>query len=140
VHFGPFPFFAIEHQPGLPPRREFTISAAGFWVQEATNEVILGRQPDLRHERAWFTKGIFAFNVLNSIGYAMVAFAKAGPLERDTRGMAASTGLDERIIGAIVLAPAVIDAYRYFREDSRWAPWTSRALKAGSVLLVIKTP
>jgi hypothetical protein len=61
-------------------------------------------------------------------------------VERDTRGMAASTGIDERIIGAIVLAPAVIDAYRYFRGDSRWAPWTSRALKAGSVMLVIKKP
>ena len=35
VHFGPIPFFAITHRNDLSPRREFTISSAGFWVQEA---------------------------------------------------------------------------------------------------------
>ena len=84
------------------------------------------------------TKGVFAFNVLNSIGYSAVAFAKAGPAERDTRGMASGIGVDERAIGAIVLAPAVIDAYRYFRPESRWAKWASRLAKAGGVLIVIK--
>ena len=140
VHFGPFPFFAISHRPDLPPRREFTISSAGFWVQEATNEWLLTRRPRLREERAWLSKGVFTFNVLNSIGYALVAFARAGPVERDTRGMATSVGLDERLIGLVVLAPALLDGYRYFRPDSRWAAWTSRTAKAGSVLLVIKRP
>ena len=62
---------------------------------------------------------------------------RAGPAERDTRGMS-MIGIDERAIGAIVIAPAVVDAYRYVRPDSRWAPWTSRALKVGSALLVLK--
>ena len=78
------------------------------------------------------------FNVLNSVGYGLVAFAKAGPFERDTRGMADSVGVSERGIGAMVMAPALLDAYRYFRPDSRWAKWASRAVKAGSVLLVVK--
>ena len=138
VHFGPFPFFAITHRPDLSPRREFTVSSAGFWVQEATNEWILTRNPSTRARDGWLTKGLLAFNVLNSVGYALVAFARAGPAERDTRGMAASLDLDERIVGALVLAPAVFDAYRYFRPESRWAVWTSRATKAGSVLLVLK--
>src|SRR5689334_18709222 len=30
VHFGPFPFFAISHRSDLSPRREFTVSSAGF--------------------------------------------------------------------------------------------------------------
>ena len=30
VHFGPFPFFAITHRGDMSPRREFTISSAGF--------------------------------------------------------------------------------------------------------------
>src|SRR2546423_1441165 len=34
VQFGPFPFFAISHRSDLSPRREFTVSSAGFWVQE----------------------------------------------------------------------------------------------------------
>ena len=138
VRFGPVPFFAISHRNDLSPRREFTISSAGFWVQEATDEWLLTRRPTLRDEHAWLTKGVLAFNVLNSIGYAIVAFAKAGPLERDTRGMADSISIDERAIGAIVLAPALLDAYRYFNRGSRWAGWTSRATKAGAVLLVLK--
>jgi hypothetical protein len=138
VHFGPFPFFAISHRNDLSPRREFTISSAGFWVQEATDEWLLTRRPSLRDEHAWGVKGLLAFNVLNSVGYALVAFAKAGPPERDTRGMADSLGVDERFVGAIILTPAVLDAYRYFNRGSRWATWTSRAAKIGSVVLVAK--
>jgi hypothetical protein len=138
VHFGPVPFFAISHRSNLSPRREFTVSSAGFWVQEATNEWVVTRRPTIRAEHAWLAKGVVAFNVLNSIGYAMVAFAKAGPFERDTRGMADAIGVDERAIGLLVLTPALLDGYRYFRPDSPWAAWTSRAVKAGSVLLVIR--
>ena len=83
---------------------------------------------------------LLAFNVLNSTGYALVAFARAGPFERDTRGMAESIGVDERAIGALVLAPAVFDTIRYFKPEARWAIWASRAAKVGSVLLVIKRP
>lgn len=147
VHFGPFPFFAVTHDSNLPPRREFTISSAGFWVQEATDEWLLTRdwcRADrqtcaLADDRAWFAKGMLAFNVLNSVGYALVAFARAGPPERDTRGMA-TIGVDERVIGAIVLAPAALDAFRYFKPEARWAVWASRAAKAGAVLLVLKHP
>lgn len=138
VHLGPFPFFAITHRGDMSPRREFTISSAGFWVQEATSEYLLTTRPRLRNEDAWMAKGVLAFNVLTAIGYAVVAFAQAGPFERDTRGMAQSVGVDEPVIGALVMAPAVLDAYRYFNPDARWVKWTSRAVKAGSVLLVLK--
>lgn len=138
VHFGPFPFFAVAHRGDLSPRRELTVSSAGFWVQEASSEWLLTRRPSLRTEHAPLAKGVLAFNVLNSVGYGFVAFARAGPFERDTRGMADSIGHDERAVGLMVLAPAALDAYRYFKPDARWAKWASRAVKAGSVLLVIK--
>ena len=138
VHFGPFPFFAVAHRGDLSPRPEFTISSAGFWVQEASSEWLLTRRPGLRDEHAPLAKGVLAFNVLNSVGYACVAFTRSGPFERDTRGIADSIGVDERAIGAVVLAPALFDAYRYFKPDARWATWASRAVKVGSVLLVIK--
>ena len=138
VRFGPLPFFAITHRGDLSPRRELTVSSAGFWVQEASSEWLLTSRPSLRTEHALFAKGLLAFNILNSVGYGVVAFAKAGPFERDTRGMAASTGVSERGIGAIVIAPALLDAYRYFRPDARWAKWASRAAKAGSVALLVK--
>jgi hypothetical protein len=138
VHFGPFPFFAITHRGDLSPRREFTISSAGFWMQAVGSEWLLTQRPSLRDEHAPFAKGVLAFNILNSTGYAFVAFARAGPFERDTRGMADAIGVDERAIGAVVLAPAVFDTIRYFKPEARWAKWASRAAKAGSVLLVIK--
>jgi hypothetical protein len=39
----------------------------------------------------------------------------------------------------MVLAPAVLDAYRFFRPEARWAAWASRGVKAASVVLVIKS-
>jgi hypothetical protein len=138
VHFGPIPFFAITHRSDLSPRREFTISSAGFWMQDLSSEWLLTKRLSLHDAHAPVAKGVLAFNVLNSAGYACVAFARAGPFERDTRGMAQSIGVDERAIGALVLAPAVLDAIRYFKPGARWAKWASRAAKAGSVLLVIK--
>jgi hypothetical protein len=137
VHLGPVPFFAVSHQGGLPPREEVAISSAGFWTQEATAEWLLVTRPDLRHEHAPFAKGVFAFDVLTSLGYGTVAMFKAGPPERDTRGMTA-TGLDERVVGVFVMAPAALDAYRYFNPDATWAKWASRAAKVATVLLVVK--
>ncbi len=137
VRFGPFPFFAITHRD-VSPRREVVISSAGFWMQEATSEWLLARHPPLREQHAPFKKGVLAFNVLNSVGYGIVAFARAGPPERDTRGIAAASGVDERALGALVLAPAVLDAYRYLRPEARWATWASRAAKIGSLALVMK--
>jgi hypothetical protein len=137
VHLGPIPFFAVSHETATP-KQEFIVSSAGFWSQEATSEWLLTRRPHIRDEHAPFAKGVLAFDVLTSIGYGVVAMFEAGPVERDTRGMASGIGVDERIIGALVMAPAVVDAYRYVRPGSRWAPWTARALKIGSVLLVLK--
>jgi hypothetical protein len=122
----------------LSPRREFTIDAAGFWIQGLTNEVILSRHPDLRHEDAPTLKGMYAFNVLASVAYAGAAFARTGPEERDTRGMAESLRWKEPVIAALILAPALLDAFRYFHPDAAWAVWGSRGVKAGFVLLVLR--
>lgn len=138
VEFGGIPFFAVAHDAGLSPRREFSVSSAGFWVQHATDEWLLASHPDLRAEHAMVLKGLLAFNVLTSIGYSMAAFARVGPYERDTRGMADSIGVSERVIGVAILAPALLDAYRYYRPDSKLAKWMSRGTKIGGVLLVMR--
>jgi len=138
VDFHGIPFFAITHRGGLPRHREFLISSAGFWVQHAETEWLLTRRPNLRHERAPFAKGVLAFDVLTSMAYAGAAFARTGLSERDTRGMAASSRVDERWIGALVLAPAILDAWRYFHPGSKWAARGSRGVKIGLVLLVAR--
>jgi len=138
VSFGPFPFFAIAPTRPLSPRELYVVASAGLWTHAVASEVILERHPDLRHEHAPLVKGMLAFDTLTSVGYAMAAFAKAGPPERDTLGMATGLGVDERAIGALVLAPAVLDAYRYYHPDSTWARWLTRGIEIGSVALVLK--
>jgi hypothetical protein len=140
VEFGGIPFFAITHRD-VSRRREFTIASSGFWIQYAIDEWLLTSRPRLREERAPFAKGIVAFNLLGSAAYAVAAFAQAGPDERDTRAMAATLGpggANERWVGLMVLAPAALDAYRYYTPGSRWAAWASRAVKVGMVLLVLR--
>ncbi len=137
VSYAGIPFFAITHRP-VSPVREFTISSAGFWVQHGTSEILLTRRPRLRDEQAPLMKGILAFNVITSGVYAGAAFARTGPAERDTRGIAVSARIAEPWVGAAVLGPAVLDAARYFKPESRALRWASRAMKVGGVLLVLK--
>lgn len=132
------PFFAITHANDLSPRREFTVSSAGFWSQFLYSEQILTHHPDLRHEQSPVRKGILTFHVVTSLMYSGAAFGKTGPVERDTRGMADSLHINERWLGALLLAPAVLDTYRYFHPGARWAMWTSRGVKMGSVALVLR--
>jgi hypothetical protein len=138
VDYKGIPFFAISHAPDLSPRREFTVSSAGFWSQFLYSEQILTHHPDLRHERSPFRKGMLTFDVVTLLVYSGAAFGKTGPVERDTRGMADSVHINERWLGALLLAPALLDTYRYLHGYSGWAAWTSRGIKMGSVALVFK--
>lgn len=137
VSFAGIPFFAITHEDDVTPREEYVISSAGFWMQHATSEWILTARPGLRRERAPLLKGWLAWNVIASAAYSTAAFGRFGPAERDTRGMAQSLGIAEPWVGAMILAPAALDAWRYTHPDARWAKWTSRAVKAGLVVATI---
>ena len=136
VHFGPIPFFALTHRSNLPPRREALISGAGFVSQHVMSEVILSHRKPGDSVSA-FEKGALAFHVATSVAYAGAAFARYGPYERDTRGIAGATASDERVIGALVLAPAAFDAWRYLRPASREARWGSRLAKAGFLAVLV---
>jgi hypothetical protein len=135
VSFAGVPFAAITHRSDVTPRQEFAISSAGFWVQHATSEMILTSRPDLRHRRSPVLKGWLAWNVIASVAYSTAAFGRFGPEERDTRGMAASLGVPEPCIGAMLLGPAVLDGWRYWHPQARWARWASRVSKIGLVVV-----
>jgi len=137
VSAGFIPFFAITHEP-VTPVHEFMISSAGFWVQHAGDEYLLSKRPRLRDEHAPLAKGLLAFNVLTSVMYSGAAFVRRGPLERDTRGMAVSADMGEPWIGVSILAPAVLDAARYYEPDRPVLKWASRAAKIGGALLILK--
>jgi hypothetical protein len=138
VSYKGIPFFALSHAPDLSPRREYVVSSAGFWAQYLYSEQILTHHPNLKNEESPFRKGMLTFHVVTSLVYAGAALGRTGPIERDTRGMASSRRIDERWIGVMVLAPALLDVYRYFNSDARWATWASRGVKMGSVALVLK--
>lgn len=140
VNFHGIPFFAITHSQ-VSRRKEFVISSVGFWTQQALDEWLLTRRPRLKEERAPFAKGLLAFGIGASVAYGAAALARTGPPERDTRGMAVSygpDGIDERWIGALVLAPAVIDGVRYLAPDRKWPIWSSRAVKILMVAMTLR--
>ncbi len=122
----------------VSPRHAIAVRSAGFWAQYLTSEIVLIRHPRLRAERSPFRKGILAFHLATSTGYAALAFTRTGPFGRDTLEMAHATRIDEPWIGALVLTPAVLDGVRYLRPDWRWATWLSRGVKVGSVALVLR--
>jgi hypothetical protein len=138
VEFAGIPFFALTHREGLSPRREYTIDAAGFWVQNALSEWVLTRRPGLHRERAPFAKGLLAWSLSSSAAYAAASFGTFGPPQRDTRGMAESLGIREPWVGAMLLVPAVCDLWRYFDPDNRWPRWISRVGKLSLVLVVVR--
>ena len=139
LDYGFIPFFAIDHDP-VTRRQEFVITSAGFWMQHASSEWVLTTRPNLESERAPFFKGLLAFNIGASVVYSAAAFGRFGPPERDTRGMAVYLGDDgvpEPVVGLFVLAPAVLDGYRYLHPHSRWAKWASRGANVAGVALTI---
>ena len=137
IDYGIIPFFAISHDP-VSRRREYVISSSGFHAQHLANEWLV------KHEatsKSAFRKGWLTFNLATSAVYAAAAAGTFGPPERDTRGMAISLGpegVPEPVIGILVIAPAALDGIRYFKGDPKWARWSSRALKAGLLLIALR--
>ena len=137
IDYGPVPFFAISHDD-VSRRREYLISSAGFHAQHLANEWLIKREAT---SASAFRKGWLTFNLATSAVYTAAALGTFGPPERDTRGIAISAGADgipEPAIGVLILAPAVLDGVRYLKDDPAWARWSSRALKAGLLLIAIR--
>ena len=142
LDYGPVPFFAITHDT-VSRRREYLISSSGFFAQHVANEWLLWPSDgaSLRASSGPFRKGWLTFNLATSAVYTAAALGTFGPPERDTRGMAAGAGRDgvpEPVIGVLILVPAALDGLRYMKNDPAWARWTSRAVKAGLVLIAVR--
>lgn len=129
VDFAFIPFFTIQPDHLLTPREHYLTASAGFGAQFLVNEWLLDKHPNLAHEDEPLLKGLAAFNFWLGVGYALDGFTGYGPEERDTKGMADALGCSEATIGALVLAPTLLDAYRYHHPDCRWARDVSRGLK-----------
>lgn len=107
-------------------QKQFIIASAGIDSQHISSELILTRYPYLYNESRPFLKGVLAFDILTSIGYALVG--RKDP-DGDIRGMSEALGVSDRIVGALVFLPALVDIYRYYYPGTAWTPWVSRGAK-----------
>jgi hypothetical protein len=135
VKSGPFPFFAIQ-PTRLTPQKRYATAMAGFATQGLYSELILRLDPRIREHQRPFLKGMLAFHVALSVGYAVTAFAGTGPPQSDVNAMARGSGWPTWAMGLLLLAPAALDTYRYFVPDSGWAPLLSVAGKITMVGVV----
>jgi hypothetical protein len=133
VKLGPIPFFAIQPCCNLSRREEYAIASAGNVAQDIGSEIILHLSPRIITERHSFQKGMLAFHVLLSAGYAITGFAGIGPPQSDVNSMARGLGIQPWKIGLWLMIPAVTDTYRYFFPDTKWAPWVSASSKLAVV-------
>jgi hypothetical protein len=147
THLGKIPFFAI--QPcctNLSHAAEYTIASAGFAVGDLSSELILQIQPRLRSRRSAYLKGVLIFDEVLAIGYAVSGFLEVkypnlGPPQSDINSMARSLGIQPWQVGIYLIAPAILDLYRYFRPRSNFAPWMgvqSKLLMVGLVMPLLK--
>ncbi len=118
------PYYA--GRPGL-----YTIVSAGLQCQHYTDEIILTARPDLRMIEAPFRKGMFTFNLLLSLGYALSNVAGVEPTDGDLRGMKRDGGAPRALAVGLVLSIAALDIARYYFPKSRCLVWLSRAAKLG---------
>jgi hypothetical protein len=112
---------------------KYNIVTAGYDVQHITTEVLLTLEPDLRWRRAPFRKGVFAFDILLSVGYALSNITGTESSFGDSANAVAASGLPRAVFDAVLVAPAALDAYRFFHPEAKWAPWVSRGAKLGMV-------
>ena len=138
VHYGPIPFFTWEPDHKLNDRDHYLTASAGFTAQHIVDEWILTRHPRLKDERDPYLKGMLTFSYWLSVGYGLNAFIGGGPEKRDTKGMADAARMSEATMGVLVMAPALLDAYRYNHPEARWARRASRAAKVLTVALALR--
>jgi len=81
---------------------------------------------------------MLAFNYWLTVGYGANAFFGGGPPRRDTKGMADTARLPEAVIGALILTPALLDAYRYHHPEARWPRRASRTAKVLLLVLALR--
>jgi hypothetical protein len=108
-------------------QKQYAIASAGINSQNITSELILTLHPNLREERRPFLKGVLAFDLLVSVGYALIG--RKDP-DGDLRGMSEALDVSDKWMATLIFFPAAVDTYRYFYPESRWAPWVSRGSKA----------
>ena len=115
--------------------REFVISSVRVLdaARRVSEWILTARPESVATSIAPFLKGVLAFNVGTSVVYSVAAFARSGPPERDTRGMAVSLGHDgDARAGRSARSCSRLrcsTATGICKPESTWAKWTSRGVQ-----------
>ncbi|MEO6953361.1 MAG: hypothetical protein ABI321_16290 [Polyangia bacterium] len=140
---GPFYFFAIQPCCGpLSHAEEYAIASAGLVVNDLSSELILSISPRIRSRHAPFMKGVLLVDIGLELGYAISGFVQSAhpkgfPDQSDVASMSRALGVSPWRVSLSVMAPALIDLYRYFVPRSSFVPWVgiqSKVFMAGLVL------
>lgn len=142
--FGFVPFFTIRpsitcvddvcrkrdgSEFGAGRRGKFAIVAAGFNVQQITDEVLLRHDAELRWRHAPFRKGVLLFNVATSFGYALASWAGIEDPRGDIANAASAARVSHNLIAAFVFAPALLDTVRYVWPHLPGVPFAAATSK-----------
>ena len=113
-------------------RQEFTISSAGFWVQHATSEWLLTRRPHLRDRARPVRQGRARMERARPRSPTAAPRSRVPARRNATRAAWPSrSALPKPWIGALVLAPAVLDTVRYARPQAAGRGGRRARLKIG---------
>ncbi|MDC4226330.1 MAG: hypothetical protein MPW15_19275 [Candidatus Manganitrophus sp.] len=80
-------------------QKQYAIASAGINSQNITSEIILTLHPNLREERRPFLKGVLAFDIVVSAGYALIG--RKDP-DGDLRGMSEALGVNDKWMATLV--------------------------------------
>lgn len=140
---GPFYFFAIQPCCGdLSHAEEYAIASAGLVVNDLSSELILQISPRIRSRHAPYMKGVLLADIGLELGYAISGFIQSAhpkgfPAQSDVGSMSRALGVAPWRVSLSVMAPALIDLYRYFVPRSSFMPWVgiqSKMFMAGLVI------
>ncbi len=103
-----------------------------FWTQELTSDLLQSQHRDSQARTCALREGDAGLrhphvDRLRRHGVSR----RRGLCSATLAGWAVSLNAPEPAMGALILTPAVLEAYRYVRPESRWAKWAARIAAAG---------
>lgn len=100
---------------------DFRIASAGFVAQNMLAEIALDMQ---EHKRVRsYALGVLLWNTGEEVSYVM----RRNGTHDDLATMSEHSGISRTAMWAFLSTKSVVDLYRWYYPESRWAPWVSRA-------------
>jgi len=107
---------------------------SGIMYQNATNEYLLTKHPDLINKDEPFLKGLFFMNVFLPSFYTVWGYQNENS---DLKLLRESLDYEKWKVNAMVLAPSALDVYRYYHPEKKKLRAYSRIAKLIPVIICL---